>query len=498
MTKESTLYFEYGSSGNGELQYRHHTVNTNVMYENTDDMDNSIDGLSIQRENLYENDSVPCKGHSVSRENTTTVYAQLAEIQTTACSTDITKVPTRRTRQSDHPILCISKDSDLSDVIKGVDSEGILSTVSQDDFASYENTRTRKYLHDDDNDNAQNRECVSDRRTRSNSELTDAHINPENLYENTDFGTVSETTSDSSHVYENFEDKLKSHEMRMSLKSTMLNEAPETESLYEHLDIVYEEMSPPAQQKSVSKPIDIVYTSIDFGARKCSPSPGSVGSSSMSSSFGSLERPELRRCTSYCYGNAPLGVGKPPELPERGSGSFTKRSRPRSCHINNLEGTQITDFGLGQYTGTLVGSCIISKTSPKSVQKIIGDYLAREKKERSKSVSFQVTSESICLSYNVPPWWALAKNSLEDIGCITTYSANNKTALGYTISKPGEDTRLFVIHCSDADQIKDGIIKYFHQPAANNSVSQHYCLQTSYLLMNCGQTNRTKFVGRSS
>jgi hypothetical protein len=115
----------------------------------------------------------------------------------------------------------------------------------------------------------------------------------------------------------------------------------------------------------------------------------------------------------------------------------------------------------------------VARTSPKSIQKIIGDYLAREKKEHSKPVSFQVTSEFLCLSYNCAPWWLLAKNSVDDIGCITTYSANNKTALGYTISKPGEDTRLFVIHCSDADQIKDAIVKNFKRPATTNSVSQH-------------------------
>lgn len=475
MTKESAIDNDLGNTGSAD-------VNMNVTYENIKDLNNKVRSRSVGSETEYV-EFIVCEGSSIPNEQQTTHYAEihtrkpaesLARETPTKSPDKSAKSPAksakspaksteslpRKTRESDNPILRGSHDNDKSDDSK----DNCRPRFTQDDSALYENTRTAKHVLSCGRENSRNgheKQC-----SRSDSEL----VVQQQPQQNIDPEIVCQHTSDvfnTYHVYENFEDRMKS---RMSIKSTTSNETSETESLYEDLDIVYEEMSPPSQQRPVSKPIDIVYTSIDFG-RRTNSSPVSVGSCSNSSSLGSLERPELRRSTSYSCGNVPLAVGKPPELPQRGSGSFTKRSRPRSLHLGNPEGTQNTDFGLGLYTGTLVGSCIITKTSPKSIQKVIGDYLAREKKEQSKPVSFQVTSEFLCLSYNCAPWWLLAKNSVDDIGCITTYSANNKTALGYTISKPGDDTRLFVIHCSDADQIKEAIVKIFKRPATTNSVS---------------------------
>lgn len=476
MTKESAIDNDLGNTGSAD-------VNMNVTYENIKDLNNKVRSRSVGSETEYV-EFIVCEGSSIPNEQQTTHYAEihtrkpaesLARKTPTKSPDKSDKSPAksakspaksteslpRKTRESDNPILRGSHDNDKSDDSK----DNCRPRFTQDDSALYENTRTAKHVLSCGRENSRNGheklQC-----SRSDSE----RVVQQQPQQNIDPEIVCQHTSDvfnTYHVYENFEDRMKS---RMSIKSTTSNETSETESLYEDLDIVYEEMSPPSQQRPVSKPIDIVYTSIDFG-RRTNPSPVSVGSCSNSSSLGSLERPELRRTTSYSCGNVPLAVGKPPELPQRGSGSFTKRSRPRSLHLGNPEGTQNTDFGLGLYTGTLVGSCIITKTSPKSIQKVIGDYLAREKKEQSKPVSFQVTSEFLCLSYNCAPWWLLAKNSVDDIGCITTYSANNKTALGYTISKPGDDTRLFVIHCSDADQIKEAIVKIFKRPATTNSVS---------------------------
>ena len=476
---------ECEDTGSEDVRQRQDTVNMNVGFENMKDLHNEINGW---RETEYVGFTVcECEESTVTvpKEQETTNYAEI--IRTKPCSSPpklpvpkstAPKSPARQTRESDNPILRTpGKDTDKSRILTRLDCEdNCRPRITQDDSALYANAHTARHVREYGRENSQNTHKKV-QRCQSDSELVYENTDPEIVYQNTDSEIVYQNTSDdfnTSHVYENFEDRMKSRELRtsLSIKSTNSNETSETESLYEDLDIVYEEMSSPLQGRPVSKPIDIVYTSIDFGARKNS-SPASAGSCSNLSSFGSLERQELRRCTSYCYGNAPLGVGKPPELPQRGSGSFTKRSRPRSLHLGNSQGTQNTDFGLGLYTGTLVGSCIVARTSPKSIQKIIGDYLAREKKEHSKPVSFQVTSEFLCLSYNCAPWWLLAKNSVDDIGCITTYSANNKTALGYTISKPGEDTRLFVIHCSDADQIKDAIVKNFKRPSTTNSVSQH-------------------------
>ena len=40
-------------------------------------------------------------------------------------------------------------------------------------------------------------------------------------------------------------------------------------------------------------------------------------------------------------------------------------------------------------------------------------------------------------------------------------NANNKTALGYTVSRPGEDTYCYVLHCSGVDAIKESILSTF-------------------------------------
>jgi hypothetical protein len=477
MTKELAIENDFENAGSETLRQRQNTVNMNVEFETTADLnDTNTDGW---RETEYVSFEVgDCEERCIPKDQETTQYAQIIT-NTTSC-TPARKSSTRRTRESDHPILRDPKDIDRSRTSESEDNARPM--ITQDDFALYENARAAKSVRECSGENSLNGErkihC-----SRSDSELAYENVRAEIVYQNTDAEIVYQNTSDdfnTSHIYENFEERRKSsRELKASLSvnSTASNDTSETESLYEDLDIVYEEMSSPLQPRPASKPIDIVYTSIDFGTRKTTsnPSPRSVSSCTTSSSMGSLERPELRRCASYCYGNAPLGVGQPPELPQRGSGSFTRRSRPRSLHMGNPEGTQNTDFGLGLYTGTLVGSCIVAKSSPKSIQKIIGDHLAREKKEHSKPVSFQVTSEFLCLSYNCAPWWLLAKSSVDDIGCITTYSASNRTALGYTISKPGEDTRLFVIHCSDADQIKEAIVKNFKRPASTNLVSECFC-----------------------
>ena len=473
MTKELAIDNDFeNNTGSEGLRQRQSTSSTNVGLKTMEDLNEiSTDG----RETEYVCFAVgECEERSIPKEQETTHYAQII---TNTTSSSARKLSARKTRESDHPILRDHKDTDTSRTSDTEDNGQPI--IMQDDFALYENTRAGKTVRNYSRENSLNEERKI-HSSQSDSELAYENVHTENIYQNTDPEIIYQNTSDdfnTSHIYENFEGRTKSCELKssLSIKSNTSNEASETESLYEDLDIVYEEMSSPLRPRATSKPIDIVYTSIDFGARKTNPSPVSVGSCTNSSSLGSLERPELRRCTSYCYGNAPFGVGKPPELPQRGSGSFTQRSRPRSMHLGNPEGPQTADYGLGLYTGTLVGSCIVAKTSPKSIQKIIGDYLAREKREHSKPVSFQVTSEFLCLSYNCAPWWLLAKNSVDDIGCITTYSANNRTALGYTISKPGEDTRLFVIHCSDADQIKETIVKNFKRPALTNSVSLKFC-----------------------
>lgn len=447
-------------------------VAMNERCENMKDFNDLTDACCAGRQ-MDDDGFILVGGRCIAQEQDRTHYAEILTRNSispdTKWSSPALKPSVRRTRKSDNPILRLSDDN--SDILNDTNNEHAPKST-QDDFALYENMRAAR--------NARKFEKEQGRKihvSHSDSDLVCHNTNSEVLYENTHSEIVYQNARDdfnTSHVYENFEDKQRVLGTRLSVNSTTSTETSETESFYEDLDVVYEAMSPPTLRPStVSKPIDIVYSSIDFGRRQ-NESPVSASSCTNSSSFGSLERPELRRCTSYCYGNGPLGVGPPPELPQRGSGSFTKRSRPRSCHMGNTEGSQITNFGLGMYTGTLIGSYVISKTSPKSVQKTIGEYLAREKKEHSKPVSFEVTSEYLSLSYNCAPWWLLAKNSVDDIGCITTYNTNNKTALGCTISKPGEDTRLFVIQCSDADQIKEAIVRNFQQPVASNSVSRQF------------------------
>ncbi|XP_028398504.1 uncharacterized protein LOC114522083 [Dendronephthya gigantea] len=468
MTKGSTMEVDFESACPDHSRQRRNELNMNETCVNTrlGSFKDANDSCSIEREKEDEDFYIICEGHSIPKEQDTTNYAEI-RTKIPCLPVDTTTKPSsseaRRTRESDNPILRLDKPDTSSVVDCEKDYGQRRKIVTKDDFALYENTHPAKHVRQHGRQKNDEKRCC----TCSDSEIG---------YHNTDSEIVYQNTSDSfnsSHVYENFERKTGWCAQRMnSERSTASNETSETESLYEDLDDVYEAMSPP---KCASKPIDIVYTSIAFEQR-VKASPTSVGSYSNSSSLGSLDRPVLHRSVSYSYGGAPLGVGKPPELPPqriRGSRSYTgnsRRPRPQSLHMECQHPT--TDFGLGLYTGTLVGCCIVTKTSPKSVQKVIGDYLAREKKDQSKPVSFQVTSESLRLGLNCAPWRILAENSVDDIGCITTYSSSNKTALGYTISKPGEDTKLFVIHCSDADQIKDAIVRNFKRPPATNLLSK--------------------------
>lgn len=432
------------------------TINHNI-YENLKDVELSDIDVDFSIEENYgyvvfDGKSIP---KDKAKDKDTTHYAEI--VKGTPRNVEKTVQRRRQTRESDHPILQLSsdyKERQLEDCDEGLVMADDVSVTVSDEYAESLTS------------NGEN--CSV---SRLDSELVYKDIHSEVLYTNTHETEVLYENASvlTEHIYENVECEKKKKQREKSITS---NCSFDTESLYEHIDI-YESMTSP-RRRFASEPIDIVKSSVNLNSSVSSESPRSLESYSNSgslTSYGSFERPDLRRCTSYCYGNAPFGVGRPPELPHRDSVNFTKKCRPRSFYLGNEEGYQADNQGLGCYTGTLVGSGIVKKTSPKSVQKIIGDYLSREKKDFSKPVSLQITNEFICLSYNCAPWWLLAKNSLDDIGCITTYNNNSKTALGYTISKPGEDTRLFVVHCSDADQIKDVIVKNFRQPYAPNSVS---------------------------
>lgn len=488
MTKDSVGDNVLGNTGPADIQQRQITINMGETSQ-VKEYNNYDDRWYNERETTENEDIMVCDGRSIAKEHNTDHYAEILTVQ--SCSGRKspgrktvqkspgknlrTKSPNRETRRklsprvtrnSDNPILCYASDS-----------ESQTKKISQDDSALYENTNTVSY----------GRDCVQSLRNGQHllRPMHSSQSDSEIVYQNTSTDDFSENTSP---IYENFEDNPRCLRTTDSIRSNASNETSETESLYEDLDDIYEAMSPPLRTRSVSKPIDIVYTSLDFPRK--STSPTSVRSCTYStSSFGSLDRTRLRRCQSYCYGGGPFGLPcgeKPPELPQRGGGCFTKRPRPSSMHLGKQD--VLTEFsnqdasldnGLGVYTGTLVGSCTVMKTSPKSVQKTIGDILAREKREHSKPVSFDVSTDNLTLGLNCAPWNMLAENSVDDIGCVTTFSSNNKTALGYTISKPGEDTRLFVIHCSDADQIKEAIVNYFKRPVTTNLVSKHTMMSIS-------------------
>lgn len=418
-----------------DIDERHR--NMKAIGKDSTEVIKSDNGLN-RRETAEEDMYVDCRRWLVRKEDQTAHYAQI--VTKKPCSLPISS--TRRTRESSNPILRLYYgDEDRS--ICGPDSEecrpcGIAQ--AQHDSPLYENTST-------------------------------THSHPKVQYGRSDSGIAyvnttqeSEANVNDSHVYVNFENTTGTNndDKGKNEKANPTYETSDSESLYEDIDDVYEEMSP----RSSSKPINIVYASIDFSSKNISPS--SVGSGSLSSSVGSLERPDLRRspsCSSgyFSWSSRSLDVDKPPELPQRTSGSFLRRPRPTSLHLGSCNDLSVlTEFGL--YTGTLVGSCAVLKNSPKSVQHIIADFLAREKKERSKPVSIEVNGEFLRLSLNCAPWSLLAQNTIDDIGCVATFSANNKTALGYTISKPGEDARCYVVHCSDADAIKNSIMSTFKTP----------------------------------
>ena len=370
---------------------------------------------------LEENMYVDCGRTLVAKEDEATHYAEI--LTTTPCKSTISMA--RRTRESSNPILRLCYgEQDVSSADSAEECES-RNMVSQDQHRCtvYQNTQEQRDLR------------PTLHHTRSDSDI---------FYVNEGYPAKR----DNSHLYVNFDND--QQETRVS------NDTSDTESLYEDIDDVYEAMS----SRCTSKPIGIVYASMDFSAAR-NTSPTSVDSPcSRSSSFGSFERPERRRVATFASEHLPLPSDKPPELPRRTSGSLSRRARPKSLHFGGGNRHEaIAEFGL--YTGTLVGRCTLMKSSPKSVQHVVSDFLAREKKERSKPVSLEVTAEFLRLSLNCAPWSLLAQSTLDHIGCVATVSANNKTALGYTVSKPGEDTYCYVLHCSGVDAIKESILSTF-------------------------------------
>lgn len=371
---------------------------------------------TLAEENMY----VDCGQTLVAKEDEATHYAEI--LTTTPCESTISMA--RRTRESSNPVLRLCYgEQDLSNADSTEECEP--RAVGQDERRTvYQNTQEQRdsspTLH----------------HTRSDSDI---------FYVNEGFPAKR----DNSHqLYVNFDNDQQ--------ETKVPNDTSDTESLYEDIDDVYEAMS----SRCTSKPIGIVYASMDFSAAR-NTSPSSVDSPcSRSSSFGSFERPERRRIATSTSELSPLPSNKPPELPRRTCGSLSRRARPNSLHFGGVDRHEaIADFGL--YTGTLVGRCTLMKSSPKSVQRVVGDFLAREKKERSKPVSLEVTAEFLRLSLNCAPWSLLAQSALDDIGCVATVNANNKTALGYTVSRPGEDTYCYVLHCSGVDAIKESILSTF-------------------------------------
>lgn len=366
---------------------------------------------------------------------------QYAEI---VSSTSITEyLPSRPTRESDNPILRIGFASSLKSPNKYlhqihqkpsellIEGSNSLPSTTKRYEPVYENTPTRSPNQ-------------SPKLSPNQSPCCCVRNQSGRFYENLEFPFTSDSDCESRRSSISVE--------RQSLSSE--ESSRESESIS---SVAYENIPCEERPRARSKPLDIVYSDLDFSEHN--------------------NRRKIERCVSV-----PLGEKSSPLRPSPISNSLpplTKprplppkknmvNSRPKSMVVCNSGNTH-----LGFHIAKFVGAVVVQRSNELVLQTCMQDLLRKTHEENSKlqSVNLEVNNEFLRISTNCSPWEVILSCDIDHIGLVNVYEQDTNV-IGLILSIPRQDAMCYVMRTTEAQSILQAIKTVFKSPEPRLKVSQ--------------------------
>lgn len=352
---------------------------------------------------------------------------QYAEI---VSGTKITEYkPSRPTRESDNPILRLefASSSKSSDKCLGQKTESDFersnSLTSRRIEPVYENTPTVTPNN-------------SPKLSPNQSPCCNAHNQSERLYENVDFPFMTESDCESRRSSISIE--------RQSLSS----EGSSRES--EAISTAYENIPCEERPRTRSKPLDIVYSDLDFSEHN--------------------NRRKIERCVSVPVGvkltpprSSPVTNSLPPFVktrplpPQR---KTTVTARPKSMVVCNS-----SNVHLGFHIAKFVGKVVVHRANDQVLQTAIQDLLRKTNEDDTKfhSVNIEVNNELVRISTNCSPWEVILSCEIDQIGLVSLYEQDT-SVVGLISSLPHQEAICYALRSAEAPTILRAIKNVFNSP----------------------------------
>ena len=443
-----------------ELQMtREPSLSRTSSVSSSEGMKNSNDGCltpksrtcsSCSSETESENDVPPAiwkkDGLCSLPDSSTTQYAEIVS------STSIIEyTPSRRTRESENPILKLgfvpsskSRTKQLRQLRKAPDLlvEGSEALAARNCGLVYENTPKGTPGHS--------------AKPSPNHSPRSVHSQSGRLYENVEFPLTMESDCES----------------RRSSLASVVSMSAERQSLSsegssrEMETAMYENVPGEEKTRTRSTPLDIVYSDLDF----------TNNDNNNNNNNNNNNRRQIERCVSVplcrtlsiphktpSSNSLPLGNRRPIPPPARKNGI----SRPKSMMIFNTSGAS-----LGFHIAKFVGAVAVQRSNDHALQTAIHDSLRKSNEEDStlQSVNLEVTNEFVRISTNCSPWEVIASFDIDQIGHVNLYEQDSNL-LGLISCSPRQEPRCYILRSADAPTIFQAIKNIFNSPEPRIKVS---------------------------
>lgn len=413
-------------------------------------------GIQTEGQHASPHSSPKTTAHDVLDEEaeTTAHYAEIIH----ASNLEIVEINrSRPTRESDNPIL-------RQDFAKLTENSKLLVPQLQSIRDSFELTSKSKHTSSETVPaHLQLKRSLSSGDNRNGIIRRSVDV----LYENSPFQSPNHSpqvkhSSTSAPVYENvkyplFESDLESHCSTSSSSTEVHSICSEEERVGENEESLYENvdgLTEGYRQRTRSRPIDIVYSDLEFhGPEKSHPQLSSVDSEEMTVS-------DIQRKTNSLSTRA-----SKPSPPPRGSGL----SRPKSLNLRRLTGGT-----LGLHLAKFIKKVIVQRSNDKTLQATILEVLSKkhvvdDDDDAESSVNVEVNSDLVRISTNFPPWEVIASCDIERIGHVNLYE-RDENVLGIIACPLGEESTCYIIRCPDAKTIYESIKNAFRAPNLRVSI----------------------------
>lgn len=213
-------------------------------------------------------------------------------------------------------------------------------------------------------------------------------------------------------------------------------------NLYENV----EEFATESRPRTRSRPIDIVYSDLEFHAeRKISTQSSSLNSDELLSTDISRKTKSLSAVQT-----------RPSPPSPRGGPSL---ARPKSLNLRNT-----ANEALGLCRARFIKKVTVHRSNDKTLQATIDDVLSKSYNiDDEPFVNVEVNSDLVRISTDYPPWEVIASCEIETVGHVNVYKGNGNV-LGIIVSPLGEESTCYIIRSQQAAHILSTIKTAFRAP----------------------------------